>query len=122
LALAVRIPRVGARALAAPARAAGEPPDRGIGADRPGIGADALVAHVVQSRPGQQPDGATRPARIQQALHRRSRFALVGIGLAERGHRFSPISDVVIRYRSAISVMRNTISLPPADVGESATI
>ena len=47
LALAVRIPGEGAGPLAAPTRAAGEPPDRRVGIDRPGERADALVAHVV---------------------------------------------------------------------------
>ena len=96
LALAVRIPREGAGPLAAPTRAAGEAPDRGIGVDGSGVGADALVAHVMQSRPGQQPDAAARRSRGQQALHCCPRFALVGIGLAECGHRF--LSCLGCRY------------------------
>ncbi len=122
LALAVRIPREGAGPLTAPTRPAGEAPDRGVGADGSGEGADALVADVMQPRPGQQPDAAARRSRGQQALHCRPRFALVGIGLAERGHRFSPVLDVVTRYRTAISELRNLLSVTSAAVRESATI
>ena len=49
LALAVGVPGERTGPLAAPARGAGEPPDRRVGADRPGEGADRLIADVLHA-------------------------------------------------------------------------
>ena len=86
LALAVWVPGEGSGPLAAPARGAGKPPDRRVRADRPGEGADALVAHVVHGRSGQQPDDAARRPGGQQMLDGFPGLRLIGVGLAQCGH------------------------------------
>jgi hypothetical protein len=88
LALAVGIPGEGAGPLPPAARATREAPDRRLGSDRSGEGADALGADVVQRRSAQQPQAARRGARREQARDGLARLIGVGVALAQRGHRF----------------------------------